>query len=755
MTRAVIPPNASRTAYGWSVSGEEKESSLKTTKRRISKISYGLMVVLFFFLIQESQSQIGLFGKCDYSQLNHTLLVKAPHTRKFRVYTRVLDSQKKWKLTPIGFRKLGKGANKYWTKLRLGVPRKKYFQGEDIQVQYTNAQGKRYFKVNCYKVYTYNSHQVYSKGSFVVAIVAVALTCMCWIFGAKQYPLMVSTTQQAFLPALLASRAVPNRVFKVTSEFNLHLFSAIPDFGGVSEVKVNYQPRANLYTQDFSGNFFNQIKTVWVEILAYLLVLGFLHVTKLSSKNCFHNWKEASAFFVPFLSNLTYISTVVLLSLGSDNYFVVNSFSAGTAFLLGLITFSILLSKMEYFWDKSSKNILTFTRFYVFSRDKYDESVGLSRLKKILFAVIFDHWKIVLVTLSITNLQTRPGYQPFAIFLFYLVSSLYLWFVRPYPFLPQNILQACIETFFTLVYFLLWLANYRRDSFSTLRREKGLGFPILFFLFLIGFFTVILFILPVLKTGKKTTSSEDEVKEEVSLKEEDKERKDLANMQKEILKEVKLQKEDDEKKLAIPKNEEEDQKSEEASTIKTKKIEQNVDENKASQDISIASTAKIPNNESKSPKSQPRDMTKQDEIEENESKYKNLDSEASEKISRSSRSGSFIMVEPTAPIEPRRVERPPTPEELKIVGTFTPRVLVHKPVPIKRRKLRIQTMQPAEEFQKEHAHDENVHHVVSPRAEKEKSEEKQRPKTPSEDSYIEDDGIFTKPYIFEDDYDGM
>lgn len=344
------------------------------------------------------------------------------------------------------------------------------------------------------QLYYYDVSSAWKSAGELLSWIYLILSGVFWVFGVKQFYLLIRNAQLFFLVNLLCTRSSPSKLFYLLDSFSTTLFNVIPN--PISIAQVNCQPSVRFTVQDMSCHSYNSLKDYVLGLLIFAVISVFLLINKFSHLPFWAGWKATVNLRVLLFAVMPFTLTAAFLNSTAG---LTNSVLA-LGFLFGLVLLAVygyLFMWLFKLWKSDDVELINFLRFFSFSRSElssYD-----SKSNKIAFAVLAEQMKSFLVAIITGLFSNSPNGQPASIMIVYLLNAVLVMMVRPYKFFLQSVFMAVSDICMFMVYALLLDASRRFESLSMQELEDGLGETCVAFFVISYCLTILLYLLPILK----------------------------------------------------------------------------------------------------------------------------------------------------------------------------------------------------------------------------------------------------------------
>jgi hypothetical protein len=362
-------------------------------------------------------------------------------------------------------------------------------------------------------IYIYGSeraYQYYSSSasgtltfSIVLAIIYMAASCCCWIFGVKQFYHLIKTAQMVYMINLLASKPKSALIYSYLEGFRYNIFKIVPNPVIISEWDgVQCQPAPVFFSEGWSCHAYNSLRNYVLGFLIYLVLFCFVKVNKFHELAYWNNLKDAFKIKMFMLTIMPDVFIAIYLNAVGGPYNSV--MSLGFLFSLILILwYGYILSSYFTLWIRKDDELLNFLGHFSFSRSPLyisDSKLGLKFL-----AVMLEQLKVLIIVTMIGLFNNAPKTQMVIIFLVYILHAIFLFVMRPWNSNVHNFLFGLSDVCFFILVVMIFASHSSFSSYSTSRKEDSIATGQAIMYFLILFFNIIVFMIPVIKGEDKST----------------------------------------------------------------------------------------------------------------------------------------------------------------------------------------------------------------------------------------------------------
>lgn len=339
--------------------------------------------------------------------------------------------------------------------------------------------------------------------SLALAIIFMVLSCCCWCGGVSQFYHLIRIAQLLHMMNMISSRPHPAGSFALLDNFRYNLFNVIPFPVRIDEYAGNEcQPSIEFYGQDWSCHVYNSLRRYVLAFFIYLCIYFFIAVNKYHDREFFARLKKTMDLEIFMLAIMpdVFLAIYVNAVAGLTN----SVLSIGFLLCILLIFWYgyIFTSYLGNYFNHNRYKTADFLRFYVFTRNTL-----LSKDKRLgpkILAVSLDNLKILIVVTMIGLFYNAPKTQMVIVFLAFFFNAIFLFAVRPYVNLFQNICFGVSDVCFGILVVLLF-ANHQQFYSTTMEtKESSYDGGIMAMVFFIFIFNLIVFVIPVLK-GKDSS----------------------------------------------------------------------------------------------------------------------------------------------------------------------------------------------------------------------------------------------------------
>lgn len=337
--------------------------------------------------------------------------------------------------------------------------------------------------------------------SLVMAIVYMAATCCCWIFGARQFYHLIRISQLLYMINLLATKPKPASVYGILENFRYNIFNIVPNPVKISERDgVQCKAAFDFWSEGMSCHAYNTLKNYVLGFLIYLVLYCFILTNKYQHISYWANLKATMKFTVFMLTIMPDVLIAIFINATAPLNNSVLSLGFLFCFVL-IVWYAYLVSRYLGLYKKKNEEIVGFLSYYVFSRSNLtmsDPKIGLKVL-----AVTLDNVKIFVITMMIALFNNSPKSQMVIIFIVYILNSLFLLIVRPYTNLFHNLFFGVSDLAFFVLVLTMYIYHMGFEDMSSQKRENTFGGTMVAMVWIIYVLNLIVYILPVLKGQDK------------------------------------------------------------------------------------------------------------------------------------------------------------------------------------------------------------------------------------------------------------
>jgi hypothetical protein len=354
-------------------------------------------------------------------------------------------------------------------------------------------------------VYHYSSSSASGTLTFslVLAIIYMAFSCICWACGVRQFYHLIKIAQMLYMVNLLASRPKSALIYSYLEGFRHNIFNIIPNPVVIDEFNgVECQPAIEFFSEGWSCHAYNSLRNYVLGFIIYIVLYCFVKVNKFHEVAYWNNLKDAFKIKVFMLTIMPDVLIAIYVNAAGGPYNSV--MSLGFLFCLLLIFwYGYIIASYFSLWIERNDDFICFMHHFVFSRTPL--SIRDSRLGVKFMAVMLDQLKIIIIVTMIGLFNNAPKTQLVIVFLAYLLHAIFLFVVRPWNGLGQNILFGLSDLCFFILVLLIFVSHSGFFTYSTSYKEDNLatGQAVMYFLILAC--NLIVFAIPILKGHDKST----------------------------------------------------------------------------------------------------------------------------------------------------------------------------------------------------------------------------------------------------------
>lgn len=334
--------------------------------------------------------------------------------------------------------------------------------------------------------------------SVALAIVFMIFSCCCWCGGMRQFYLLIRIPQMLFMLTFLGSTPQASNYYSLLENLRYNLFSVVPNPVMIDEKNGNEcQLPIQFFAEMLSCHVYNTLRYYVLGFIIFIILYGFIALNKYHDRPFFQRLAKTMDLHMFMLAIFPDVAIAIYLNAVAG---LTNSVLSIGFFLCVLLIiwyvhiFNTIIS--DYYHDRK-KEVVAFLRFFVFSRSKLTEDEPKLGIK--LFAVLFEYLKIFIVVTMIALFYNAPRTQMVIVFLIYLLSALFMFVVRPYSNIFQNIFQGVSDLAFFIIVVLAFAREDRFDSTSMHAKEMNYGDAQSAMVFIIFFVNHFNFLIPMLK----------------------------------------------------------------------------------------------------------------------------------------------------------------------------------------------------------------------------------------------------------------
>lgn len=334
--------------------------------------------------------------------------------------------------------------------------------------------------------------------SLALSVIFMFMSCCCWCSGIKQFYHLVRIAQLLHMINMISSRPHPSGSFALLDNFRHNILNIMPNPVMIDEFKGNEcQPSIEFYGQGWSCHAYNSLRNYVLGFIIYVVLNFFISVNKFHDREFFARLRKTMDIEIFMLAIMpdVFLAIYVNAVAGLTN----SVLSIGFLFSI-LLTFwygYIFTSYIGNYYSHNNQKTVDFLQFFVFSRNSLstkDTSIGLK-----ILAVTFDNIKILVVTTMIGLFYNAPKTQMVLIFVIFFLNALFLFAVRPYLNIWQNIFFGLSDICFCILVILIF-ANHQQFYNTVMETKEGPYdsgmIAMVIFIFILN---LIVFIVPVLK----------------------------------------------------------------------------------------------------------------------------------------------------------------------------------------------------------------------------------------------------------------
>lgn len=337
--------------------------------------------------------------------------------------------------------------------------------------------------------------------SFAMAIVYMALSCCCWIFGVKQFYHLIRIAQLLFMINLMSSRQKPASAYAMLEGFRYNIFNIVPNPVEIDEREaLDCTPKYEFWAEGLSCHAYNTLRNYVLGFIIYLVLYFFIVTNKYHNVHFWNNLRRTMRFTVFMLAIMpdVFIAIYVNAVAPLDNAVL----SLGFLFCIILVFwYGLLIWRYISLWANNNLEIVAFLEHYMFSRSNLtivDKKLGLKVL-----AVTLENLKVLVVVTMIALFNNSSKTQLIIVLVVYILNAVFLFVVRPYNGTWQNIFFGVSDLAFFVLVLVLYLYHGASAGMSQSKRENTYGATMVAMVWIIFFMNLIVYILPVLKGHDK------------------------------------------------------------------------------------------------------------------------------------------------------------------------------------------------------------------------------------------------------------
>lgn len=330
-----------------------------------------------------------------------------------------------------------------------------------------------------------------------MAIVFMALSCGCWIFGARQFYHLVRIAQMLHLLTFLTTGPKPSRVYAMLENFKYNIFNVIPNPVIISERnEVQCLPGYDFWSEGYSCLAYNTLRNYVLGFIIYVVLYGFLLTNKYHEVGFWFYLKRTMRFTVYMLS----IMPDIFLGIYANAVAPLTNSVLSLGFLFSgilLLWYGFFISRYLGLYFNRNQEIVGFLSHYVFSRS--DLTMSDKKLGCKVLAVTLENLKILVVVTMIGLFHNSPNTQLVLVMLAFILNALFLVIIRPYTSIWQNLIFALSDTAFFVIVLVLLIYRGNFDTTAAGVREGTYGGIVVAMVWIIFFANLVIFLFPVLK----------------------------------------------------------------------------------------------------------------------------------------------------------------------------------------------------------------------------------------------------------------
>lgn len=369
----------------------------------------------------------------------------------------------------------------------------------DQEYLYLNFVEKNTVVASSNKVYQYYNSSANNllTYSLAMAVVYMALSCCCWVFGVKQFYHLIRIAQMIYMLTLISSSAKSSNFYLYAEDFKFNLFSVIPNPVKISERNaVMCQPAIEFFAEGLSCHAYNSLRHYVLGFLVFIGLMALIFTSKFSDSTFFQGIKSAMSIkhFILTIFPDIFIAIYLNAVAGYTNGIL----GLGFLFCLVLILWeALIIRKIITFGFNRNEEAVEFLKFFVFSRSSLtlaDRKFGLKVL-----AVLFEQLKAFTIVTMIALFNTEPKTQMVIILIAYILHAIFLIVFRPYTSAWQNSFFALSDICFFIVVLLMLIGHVNFSKYSVDVKESRIGAGQVAMFWIIFFINIIIYVVPVLK----------------------------------------------------------------------------------------------------------------------------------------------------------------------------------------------------------------------------------------------------------------
>jgi hypothetical protein len=333
--------------------------------------------------------------------------------------------------------------------------------------------------------------------SLAMAIVYMALTCCCWVFGVKQFYHLIRIAQMIYMLTLISSNPKSSSFYLYAEDFKYNIFNVIPNPVVISErYAVKCQPAIEFFAEGLSCHAYNSLRHYVLGFLIFIVLMALIFTSKYSDSALFEGLKSAMSIkhFILTIFPDIFIAIYINAVAGFTNGIL----GLGFLFCLVLILWeAFIIRKIIVFGFNQTEEAVEFLKFFVFSRSSLtlkDRKFGLKVL-----AVLLEQLKAFIIVTMIALFNTEPRTQMVIIFITYILHAIFLILFRPYTSAWQNFFFALSDICFFILVLLMLISHINFDNYSVDLKENRIGAGQVAMFWIIFFLNIIIYVVPVLK----------------------------------------------------------------------------------------------------------------------------------------------------------------------------------------------------------------------------------------------------------------
>lgn len=372
-----------------------------------------------------------------------------------------------------------------------------HLNNEYVFAQITNS-AIVYRSVSPVYLYHEDSYDSTLAASLVLAIIFMLCSCCCWCAGVKQFYHLIRIAQLLHMINMISSRPHPLGSFALLDNFRHNLFNIVPNPVKIDEMTGNEcQPSIEFYGQGWSCHAYNSLRNYVLGFIIYLVLYAFFMINKYQDREFFARIKRTMAIEIFMLAIMPDVFLAIYVNAVAGLTNSVLSIGFLFSLILTLWYGYIFTSYLGNYFDHNRLKTANFLKFFIFSRSDLtdrDTKLGIKVL-----AVTLDNVKILIVVTMIGLFYNAPKTQMVLIFLAFFMNALFLFIVRPYLNIMQNILFGLSDLCFGILVALLYGNHDNFTSSEIDTKEIAVDGGMSAMVIIIFIVNLVVYVIPILK----------------------------------------------------------------------------------------------------------------------------------------------------------------------------------------------------------------------------------------------------------------